>query len=51
MAHRLDVSNPAACAEVVELAVEQLGRLDILCNIAGIARASHFTTLAWSSGA
>ena len=33
-----DLSDPAACKPVVEDAVAALGRLDLLCNVAGIAR-------------
>jgi 2-deoxy-D-gluconate 3-dehydrogenase len=35
-----DVSDPAACAELVELAVNELGSIDILINNAGIIRRS-----------
>jgi meso-butanediol dehydrogenase / (S,S)-butanediol dehydrogenase / diacetyl reductase len=40
-----DVSDPTACADVVAAAVDQLGRLDVLGNIAGIYVASHATEL------
>lgn len=39
----LDVSDSAACAQAVEAAVQAFGQLDVLCNIAGIALAKHFT--------
>ena len=32
-----DVSDPAACEAAVATALEHFGRLDVLCNIAGIA--------------
>lgn len=35
-----DVSDPAACAELVELTVNELGSIDILINNAGIIRRS-----------
>jgi 3-hydroxy acid dehydrogenase/malonic semialdehyde reductase len=37
VAERLDVADPASCERFVELAVEQLGGLDILVNAAGLA--------------
>jgi meso-butanediol dehydrogenase / (S,S)-butanediol dehydrogenase / diacetyl reductase len=37
-----DITSAAACSEAVEYAVAQFGHLDILGNIAGIARAEHF---------
>ncbi len=36
---RLDVSQAAACSAAVEAAVAACGRLDVLCNVAGIAGA------------
>lgn len=38
IALQADVSDPAACAALVDLAIEQLGALDIVVNNAGIAR-------------
>lgn len=34
--HELDVANPAHCAAIVRSAVQHCGRLDILCNVAGV---------------
>ena len=34
--HQIDVSDAAACAGLVEMAVDTTGRVDILCNIAGV---------------
>lgn len=42
--HVLDVSNGDACREAVALAVERFGRLDVLCNIAGIAKIDHLAS-------
>lgn len=36
-----DISHLEGCADVVQAAVEAFGRLDLLCNIAGIARMEH----------
>ncbi len=41
--HVADLSDPAACRSSVEAAVAELGRLDVLGNIAGIAASSHVT--------
>jgi NAD(P)-dependent dehydrogenase (short-subunit alcohol dehydrogenase family) len=38
-----DVSKPAECRAAVADAVAKLGKLDLLGNIAGIARSEHFT--------
>ncbi|WP_372763860.1 SDR family NAD(P)-dependent oxidoreductase [Litorivivens sp.] len=38
----LDVSDATACTAAVADAVDQLGGLDVLCNIAGIALTHHF---------
>jgi meso-butanediol dehydrogenase/(S,S)-butanediol dehydrogenase/diacetyl reductase len=40
-----DVSDYDACASAVNPCIEQYGQLDILCNIAGIARLEHFTDI------
>lgn len=39
--HVADLSDPQACKDAVAACVEQLGRLDVLGNIAGIAASSH----------
>src|SRR3954468_16606728 len=36
-----DITDPAQCRAAITDAVEQFGRLDVLGNIAGIARADH----------
>ena len=36
VSRRIDVSDHLACAGLVEAAIEMTGRLDILCNIAGV---------------
>ncbi len=36
-----DISDPQQCGEVVAAAVDTFGRLDVLCNIAGIVRSSR----------
>lgn len=41
VAHVADVSEEASVAGAVQYAVEQFGRLDVLCNIAGILRTAH----------
>jgi meso-butanediol dehydrogenase / (S,S)-butanediol dehydrogenase / diacetyl reductase len=38
-----DVSDPAECSSAVEACVGEFGRLDVLGNIAGIARSEHVT--------
>jgi NAD(P)-dependent dehydrogenase (short-subunit alcohol dehydrogenase family) len=39
----LDLAERSNCALAVDNAVERFGRLNVLCNIAGIAAADHFT--------
>lgn len=34
--HQVDVSDPIACAALVDAAIDTTGQLDILCNIAGV---------------
>ena len=41
--HIFDVSDPEACNEAVDLAVEAAGKIDVLCNIAGIWMIGHLT--------
>lgn len=41
LAHVADVSDADACAPAVEATVQAFGRLDALCNIAGIIKFSH----------
>ncbi|GAB3269950.1 SDR family NAD(P)-dependent oxidoreductase [Parahaliea aestuarii] len=41
----LDVSDDAACAAAVAECVATFGKLDILCNIAGMVCTGHFTEL------
>jgi NAD(P)-dependent dehydrogenase (short-subunit alcohol dehydrogenase family) len=40
---QVDVADPAACAEAVDAAVVEFGRLDVLGNVAGIYVAGHVT--------
>jgi meso-butanediol dehydrogenase/(S,S)-butanediol dehydrogenase/diacetyl reductase len=40
--HVFDVSDPEACRGAVRHAVDVGGRLDVLCNIAGISKLDHF---------
>ena len=42
---QFDVSDSAACTKAIEDTVAQFGRLDILCNIAGVALCEHFTKI------
>lgn len=42
---RYDALDEASCRALPERAVERFGRLDVLCNIAGICRADHFPAL------
>jgi len=41
IAVRLDVADPASCNESVAATIEEFGRIDSLCNIAGILRFDH----------
>ena len=45
VAHRLDVADPAACRAAVEAAVARFGKLDVLCNIAGVMSWGHATEI------
>jgi meso-butanediol dehydrogenase/(S,S)-butanediol dehydrogenase/diacetyl reductase len=40
-AHVCDVSDPAQCEATVQACVDRFGRLDCVCNIAGILRLDH----------
>lgn len=40
-----DVSTSASCHAAVSRAVESMGRLDVLCNIAGFSEIEHFTEI------
>jgi NAD(P)-dependent dehydrogenase (short-subunit alcohol dehydrogenase family) len=40
LTHVLDVSSQPGCASIVQAAVALTGRLDVLCNVAGILRMS-----------
>ncbi len=46
---QVDVGDPASCAGAVAAAVEQFGRLDVLGNVAGIARADNVTDVSVES--
>lgn len=41
----LDVSTQASCQQAVDYAVAEFGRLDVLCNIAGISLCRNFTQI------
>ena len=45
VAHRLDVADPAACRAAVAACVARFGRLDVLCNVAGIMNFAHATDI------
>ena len=40
-----DVSDPQVCAQLVDAAVDEFGRLDVLGNVAGIYIAGHVTDM------
>lgn len=42
-AHPLDIADGASCHAAIAAAVARHGKLDVLCNIAGIMSSSHFT--------
>lgn len=44
--HAADLSDAAQCAAPVAAAVARFGRLDALCNVAGILRMAHADTMA-----
>ena len=41
LVHQADLADPEACTQAVVAAVARFGRLDALCNIAGIIRMAH----------
>lgn len=43
--HVADLADPDACVGAVAAAVKRFGRLDALCNIAGIVRMTHTTQM------
>ena len=43
--HTFDVSDREQCFATVDLCVAEMGGLDVLCNIAGIAMCRHFTEI------
>lgn len=45
VAFAFDVSDPEKCRAAITKAVEHYSRLDILCNIAGFAKAKHMTDI------
>ncbi|MBV6417656.1 MAG: 2,5-dichloro-2,5-cyclohexadiene-1,4-diol dehydrogenase [Steroidobacteraceae bacterium] len=50
-AHTLDVASPADCAAIVQAACATTGRLDILCNVAGVlamAPVAEITPETWN---
>ncbi len=44
--HHANLADADACAPVIDSAVSHFGRLDALCNIAGVIRMAHFTDIA-----
>ena len=44
-AHVCDVADPQAAAACVQACVDRFGRLDVLCNVAGILRFDYFQDL------
>jgi meso-butanediol dehydrogenase/(S,S)-butanediol dehydrogenase/diacetyl reductase len=50
-AHRLDVADAATCREAVAACIARFGRLDVLCNVAGVMCWGHATEISeaeWS---
>jgi len=41
--HVADVGRPSACRAGIAAALSALGRVDVLCNVAGFSRLQHFT--------
>jgi len=46
-AHPADLSDPAACKAPVEAAVARFGRLDALCNVAGLIYLANTPQMPW----
>ncbi len=45
LAHRADLSETGACKAVVDAVIDDFGRLDALCNVAGVMMPSHTTEM------
>ena len=45
VSYTLDVSDPSACENAMSTCLEQFGRLDVLCNVAGIGQLTDFASL------
>ncbi|MCX7863633.1 MAG: SDR family oxidoreductase [Novosphingobium sp.] len=45
MLHVANLGDADACAPVIDAALARFGRLDALCNVAGIIRMTHFTDM------
>lgn len=41
LCHQADLSDPDQCHPAIDAAVQRFGRLDALCNVAGIIRMAH----------
>jgi len=50
VAHRLDVSDSAACRAAVSACVARFGKLDVLCNVAGVMSWGHATEISEAEG-
>ena len=50
MVSRCDVSNYDDCVNAMDACTKHFGRLDVLCNIAGIAQLTHFTDIVLLNG-
>jgi NAD(P)-dependent dehydrogenase (short-subunit alcohol dehydrogenase family) len=42
MLHHANLADPETCKPVIDAAVARFGRLDALCNVAGLIRMTHF---------
>lgn len=45
LAHRADLSETDACKTIVDVVITEFGRLDVLCNVAGVMMPSHTTEM------